>query len=97
MSLAPSAYRPVSAMMSTRWCLPGTNFWPAGPTPFLKPKLDPLLVTHFAPSGVSVTKGMRSLSSRGASLTNSSGGIQGMSRWQSAEILLYFIARLLVP
>src|SRR5271163_1737787 len=32
---------------------------------------------------------MRSLSSRGASETNRSGGIHGRSRWQSAEILLY--------
>src|SRR6516164_4534139 len=32
---------------------------------------------------------MRSFSSRGASDTNRSGGIHGMSRWQSAEILRY--------
>src|SRR5215813_13805846 len=32
---------------------------------------------------------MRSLSSRRASDTNRSGGIHGMSRWQSAEILRY--------
>src|SRR5712672_3371679 len=32
---------------------------------------------------------MRSFSSRRASDTNRSGGIQGMSRWQSAEILRY--------
>src|SRR5271155_317791 len=35
---------------------------------------------------------MRSLSAWGASETNKSGGIQGMSRWQSAEILLYCMA-----
>src|SRR6516225_3233515 len=34
---------------------------------------------------------MLSLSSRFASETNSSGGSQGRSRWQSAEILLYCI------
>src|SRR5260370_4027 len=32
---------------------------------------------------------MRSFSSRRASDTNKSGGIHGMSRWQSAEILRY--------
>src|ERR1700738_1979901 len=32
---------------------------------------------------------MRSFSSRRASDTNRSGGIHGMSRWQSAEILRY--------
>src|SRR5580658_1968904 len=37
---------------------------------------------------------MRSLSSRGASETNRSGGIHGRSRWQSAEILLYCMAPL---
>jgi len=35
---------------------------------------------------------MRSFSSRGASDTNRSGGIHGMSRWQSAEILRYCIS-----
>src|SRR4029077_3874663 len=34
---------------------------------------------------------MRSFSSRRASDTNRSGGIHGMSRWQSAEILRYCI------
>src|SRR3954453_15893369 len=37
---------------------------------------------------------MRSFMSRGAIDVNRSGGIQGISRWQSAEIRLYFMAQL---
>ena len=33
MSLAPSSYSPVSAITSTRWCLPVLYLLPAGPTP----------------------------------------------------------------
>ena len=88
MSFAPSANRPVSAMMSTRRFWPGTSFAPLGPTPFFRPKLAPLLVTHIGPSGPSVTYGMRSFSSRDAFSVNRVGGIHGMSRWQSAEIRL---------
>src|SRR5947207_13989130 len=80
-------------MTSTRWCLPFWYLLPAGPTPFLKPNEAPLLAVHFGPSSVSMTNGMRSFMSLGAIDVNRSGGIQGMSRWQSAEIRLYFMAQ----
>src|ERR1700704_1904592 len=80
-------------MTSTRWCLPFWYLLPAGPTPFLKPKEAPLCAVHFGPSSVSMTNGMRSFMSRGAIDVNRSGGIQGMSRWQSAEIRLYCMLR----
>src|SRR5258708_33150148 len=76
-------------MTSTRAWLPGTNFWPEGPTPFTRPKLAPFLAVQRGPSGPSTTKGMRSFIACGASATNRSGGIHGKSRWQSAEILRY--------
>src|ERR1700704_3402354 len=76
-------------MTSTRWCLPFWYLLPAGPTPFLKPNEAPLWAVHFGPSSVSTTNGMRSFISREAIDVNRSGGIQGMSRWQSAEMRLY--------
>src|SRR6266404_8394375 len=91
MSRLPSSYIPVSAILSTRWFCPGTKGAPPGPTPFLSPKLAPFLATHCGPCGPSSTYGMRSFNSRDASDTKRSGGIHGMSRWQSAEILRYCI------
>src|ERR1700754_921107 len=81
-------------MVSTRRCLPFWYLDPDGPTPLRKPKLAPFLAVHFGPSSVSMTNGMRSFMSLGAIDVNRSGGIQGMSRWQSAEIRLYCMASL---
>src|SRR4029077_11818409 len=74
---------------------PGTSLAPDGPTPFFKPNVAPDLVTHWGPSGPSATYGIRSRICREASDVNNSGGIHGMSRWQSAEIRLYCIGSLL--
>src|SRR4029450_730977 len=57
--------------------------------PFLKPNEAPFLAVHLGPSSLSTTYGMRSFSSREAIDVNRSGGIQGRSRWQSAEMRLY--------
>jgi hypothetical protein len=96
MPFLPSSNIPLLAMMSTRLFWPGTSFAPLGPTPLSRPKLAPFLVTHCGPSGPSVTYGMRSRNSLDASETKSSGGIQGMSRWQSADIRLYCMGFFLV-
>ena len=73
-------------MTSTRWCWPGTYFWPAGPTPFTNPNDWPFRQVQNGPSGPSLVKGMRSLSAAEALEVKRSGGIQGRSRWQSAEM-----------
>ncbi len=73
-------------MTSTRWCLPASYLDPAGPTPPQRPKLVPFRAVQNRPSGPSLTKGMRSLSTAEAFAVNRSGGIQGRSMWQSAEI-----------
>src|SRR5262245_60103067 len=51
----------------------------------------PFFEVQYGPSGPSVTYGMRSLSAADALVVNRSGGIQGMSMWQSAEIRVYRI------
>src|SRR5215471_6115005 len=91
MPLKPASYSPVSAMRSARCCLPGSYLRPAEPTPATSPNEAPLRATHSLPFGPSLTNGIRSLSSRGASAVKRSGGNQIMSRWQSAEIRLYCI------
>jgi hypothetical protein len=64
----------------------GTYFCPEGPTPPTSPKAAPFFAVQRGPSGPSVTYGMRSRSAAEALLVKRSGGIQGMSMWQSAEI-----------
>ena len=66
--------------------MPGTYFAPAGPTPFMRPKDVPFLLVQYGPSGPSVTKGMRGFRAAVAFDVKRSGGIQGRSMWQSAEI-----------
>src|SRR6185312_2707436 len=78
-------------MRSARCCLPGSYLRPAEPTPATNPKEAPLRATHSLPFAPSLTNGIRSLNSRGASEVKRSGGNQIMSRWQSAEIRLYCI------
>src|SRR5256885_13220713 len=81
-------------MTSTRWCEPGTNFCPAGPTPFMRPNDWPFRQVQYGPSGPSVTYGIRSFIAADAFAVKRSGGIQGRSMWQSAEIRVYFMALL---
>src|SRR6266540_4687394 len=61
-------------------------FWPDGPTPPHSPKEAPFFDVHVGPSGPSVTYGMRSRRAARALPVKRSGGIQGISMWQSAEI-----------
>jgi hypothetical protein len=61
----------------------------ARPDAVLQPEIGAVLGDPLRPCGPSSTGGMRSFSSRRASDTNRSGGIHGMSIWQSAEILRY--------
>ena len=48
MPFRPSSYRPVDAITSTRWCLPGSYLEPAGPTPPHRPKLVPFFAADAA-------------------------------------------------
>jgi hypothetical protein len=72
---------------------PGTYSRPAEPIPHASPRLAPLLVTHAGPFGLSFVYGIRSLSAADARDVKRSGGSQQRSRWQSAEIISYFMAR----
>jgi hypothetical protein len=67
-------------------------FCPEGPTPPTRPKEAPFLDVQHGPSGPSVTNGMRSRRAAEALPVNRSGGIHGMSMWQSAEIRVYCMA-----
>src|SRR5262249_46397682 len=71
---------------STRWFCPGTYFVPVEPIPPTSPNGAPFFVVHCAPSGPSTTYGIRSFMSAEAFDVKRSGGSQGMSIWQSAEI-----------
>ena len=51
--------------------------------------MAPFLDVQRGPSGPSATYGMRSRNAAVALAVKRSGGIQGMSMWQSAEILVY--------
>src|SRR5687768_1976417 len=61
----------------------------------MRPKFWPLREVQKGPSGPSLTKGMRSFIAADALDVNRSGGIQGRSMWQSAEILEYGMVSLL--
>jgi hypothetical protein len=52
----------------------------------MRPKDPPLRQVQCGPSGPSVTYGIRSFIAADAFEVNRSGGIQGRSMWQSAEI-----------
>src|SRR6266498_3937776 len=67
-------------------------FCPDGPTPPHSPKEAPFFEVHVGPSGPSVTYGMRSRRDALALPVKRSGGIQGMSIWQSAEIRVKVMA-----
>ena len=54
----------------------------------MSPKDVPFLQVQKGPSGPSVTYGMRSRRAADALAVKRSGGIQGMSIWQSAEMRL---------
>src|SRR5262249_41263245 len=55
----------------------------------MSPKEPPFLQVQYGPSGPSVTYGMRSFMEADAFAVNRSGGIQGRSMWQSAEIRVW--------
>ncbi len=59
---------------------------PDGPTPPTSPNEAPFFDVQRGPSGPSVTYGMRSRMAALALPVKRSGGIQGMSMWQSAEM-----------
>src|SRR5512144_343106 len=67
-------------------------FCPDGPTPPHSPKEAPFFDVHVGPSGPSVTYGMRSRREGLALPVKRSGGIHGMSMWQSAEIRVKVMA-----
>src|SRR3972149_49798 len=71
---------------SARWGGPGTSFAPAGPPPPTSPKETPFLAVQNGPSGPSVTYGIRSFMGAEAPDVKRSGGTQGRSMWQSAEM-----------
>jgi hypothetical protein len=52
----------------------------------MRPKEPPLRQVQWGPSGPSVTYGIRSFIAADAFEVKRSGGIQGRSMWQSAEI-----------
>ena len=71
---------------------PGMYSRPAEPIPHAMPRLAPLLVTQTGPRGPSFVYGIRSLRAAEAFDVKRSGGSQQRSRWQSAEIMSYFMA-----
>src|SRR5258705_5926655 len=78
-------------MMARGWCWLVLYLGPKGPTPFRRPKEPPFRAVQYGPSGPSFTKGMRSLSAAEALAVKRSVGIQGRSRWQSAEMRVYLM------
>src|ERR1700681_3611960 len=67
-------------------------FCPDGPTPPQRPKDAPFFDVQVGPSGPPVKKGMRSRKAALAVPVKRSGGSQGMSMWQSAEIRVRVMA-----
>ena len=90
----PSEKKPVASITSRAcWC-PARIFWPEDdPVPPHQPEAPPPPSwSTYGPSAPSLTYGMRSRMAAEALAVKRSGGIQGKSMWQSAEIRVKVMA-----